>query len=350
MTISSAILFLGDVYLDRPYQIPAIDPPLVFNLEAPLTEHDKPVPDKIVLKSSGDFLKKTFDPLPMAVCLANNHIMDYGVKGFQDTIKFLESNQIGYFGAGTPKNNHNNPLVLDIAGHRTALLGYCYNAYFNQVGPSLKMEHTPAPLDADCIKRDITAIRGKCDRIIVNLHWGKLYSNYPRRDEIELARKLIDAGANVLIGHHAHTLQPVETYKNGLIAYNIGNFIFPDIDLPTHYTDTGQPTRRRIIKQRKWHNSGAGILVDIPNITWEIKCFLRCGDAVKYGRSFFHQYLDININNIYKKADMLSLKSSDYKKVFEHILNYLDNPKIPSKEGSRQMARQLKALWPWEKK
>lgn len=288
--------------------------------------------------------------MPTAVCLANNHIMDYGVKGFEDTINFLENNRIGYFGAGTPKNNHNNPLVLDIAGHRTALLGYCYNAYFGQVDSGFKMKYTPAPLDADRIKRDIAAIRGSCDRIIVNLHWGRLYSNYPRKAEVELARTVIDAGANVLIGHHAHTLQPVETYKNGLIAYNIGNFIFPDIDLPTHYTDRGHPTRRRIIKQRKWHNSSAGILVDVPNTACEIKYFLRCGDAVKYGRSFFHRYLHINIDNVYEKADMLSLRSSDYKKVFERILNYLDNPKIPSKEGSRQMARQLQLLWPWGKK
>lgn len=60
MTTSNSILFLGDVYLDRPYRIPSLDTPFVFNLEAPLTEHDKPLPDKIVLKSSGDFLKKNF--------------------------------------------------------------------------------------------------------------------------------------------------------------------------------------------------------------------------------------------------------------------------------------------------
>lgn len=87
--LNSKILFLGDVYLDKSYEMPQIDCPIVFNLEAPLTQRSTPIAGKVVLKSSGKFLNNTFSPLPAAVCLANNHVMDYGNDGFLDTINYL---------------------------------------------------------------------------------------------------------------------------------------------------------------------------------------------------------------------------------------------------------------------
>jgi len=76
------------------------------------------------------------------------------------------------------------------------------------------------------IREDIKALREKVDIIIINYHWGIEKENYPEEDQIYFAHKTIDYGADLIIGHHPHVLQGVESYKGKYIAYSLGNFIF----------------------------------------------------------------------------------------------------------------------------
>ena len=97
------------------------------------------------------------------------------------------------------------------------------------------------------IKEDIYRIREKVDFIIISLHWGDEYIQKPSLDQIILAKMIIDQGADIILGHHPHVIQGIETYKNKLIAYSLGNFIF-DMWMPK--------TRESILLQIELNKKG----------------------------------------------------------------------------------------------
>ncbi len=119
----TTITFLGDVFLPRAYQVHLkLDAPFVFNLEYPITSATVGWPGKVVnLRADANHIPQTFTSPPAAVCLANNHIMDFGTRGFEETLEELKRSGIRAFGAGTLENNQRNPLILEESG--VALLG-----------------------------------------------------------------------------------------------------------------------------------------------------------------------------------------------------------------------------------
>lgn len=82
------VTFLGDVFLPEPFESTLRFDNYIPNLEYPITDAETPAKDKVVLRAKQSYLEETFDSKPTAVCLANNHIMDYGVEGFNDTLSF----------------------------------------------------------------------------------------------------------------------------------------------------------------------------------------------------------------------------------------------------------------------
>lgn len=331
--LNSKILFLGDVYLDKNYEIPQTDCPIIFNLEAPLTQRNTPIAGKITLKSSGKFLKDTFNPLPAAVCLANNHIMDYGNDGFLDTINFLENNNIRYFGCGIPQENYNNPLVMSCNGFKIGLLGYCYKHFYDQIVHVKGLEYGPAPLDYELVERDIKGLCGKVDRIIVSVHWGEEHSNYPNKENIIFARRLISLGADLIVGHHAHTIQPVEQYDSCHIAYCLGNFIFPNIKSIRYFNISVSKYEEFKYKQRSWNRCSAGLIYSPASNKLELKKYYFNGQSVCEGKKYFHNYLS---NKHIKDIDRLTTKIEQNvrkKRIVCRISNFIENPRIPSFEG-----------------
>jgi poly-gamma-glutamate synthesis protein (capsule biosynthesis protein) len=85
---------------------------------------------------------------------------------------------------------------------------------------------TIAVYDPKAVEDEIRAARRRADAVIVSLHWGIEYARQPQESQRRIARRLIKAGADLVLGHHTHTPQPVERYRNGLIAYSLGNFVF----------------------------------------------------------------------------------------------------------------------------
>ncbi|HUS84108.1 MAG TPA: CapA family protein, partial [Anaerolineales bacterium] len=196
---------------------------------------------KVNLKSEDNHLLDTFGRRPIAVCLANNHIMDYCEEGFQDTLANLEAHGIKYFGAGSLANKCNNPLMLDVAGLNVALMGYAGE----DSSPILASPNSlgAMPLDADALANDIAAARDAgAERVVVSLHWGAedVYLHKPQ--DVRLAHDAIDAGADLIIGHHSHCIQPYEIYKGKHIFYGLGNCIFTRQPAPGDFDDTGTPT------------------------------------------------------------------------------------------------------------
>jgi len=195
------------------------------NLEAPLTGRGTEFTDKKyrfrVKPSAVAALKKAGIT---TVTLANNHSMDYGAVGLQDTLQQLDKAGIGHVGAGENLAAARKAMVYDIRGTKVALLGYSLTLP-QEFWAGEKRAGT-APLLEKLVKEDIAAARKQASIVIVTAHWGEEGTTRLREYQPRLARMMIDSGADAVIGHHPHILQGVEKYKRGIIFYSLGNFAF----------------------------------------------------------------------------------------------------------------------------
>ncbi len=134
----------------------------------------------------------------------NNHTYDFGRNGRLDTLKALDSENISHFGGG-------ETLVIEAAGIKIGMTGYTY----------------PHRYDISRQTEDIIYLRAQgCELIIVSMHWGKEESYTLTKEQKQLGRALINAGADVVYGHGPHVLQPVEIYEGKPIIYSLANFTF----------------------------------------------------------------------------------------------------------------------------
>ena len=165
-------------------------------------------------------LKKYFS----AVSLANNHSGDWGKKGFASELELLHETGLPFFGGGANRHEAREPLLLSVRGKRVALLGYNdFPPARFAAGPS-----TPgtAWLVPDEVVHDIKSVRAKADLVLLFLHWGEDLDEVESPEQREMAHRFIDAGADAVIGGHAHLTQSIEWYKDHPIVYSLGNFVF----------------------------------------------------------------------------------------------------------------------------
>lgn len=156
--------------------------------------------------------------------LANNHIWDYGRVAFMDTIQTLESVGISPVGGGLNYKKAHEPAIKIIGDTKLA-----YLAYTSLVPPiSGSKEATPATsfLELETAVTDVLAAKALADIVVVSLHWGDEYNIVPDDYQKTIAQALVDAGADLIIGHHPHVVQKIEKYGSGIIAYSLGNFVF----------------------------------------------------------------------------------------------------------------------------
>ena len=160
-------------------------------------------------------------------CLANNHIMDYQQDGLQETILNLKKHSIQYFGAGNNLVKSLKPATCIINDVKIGLIGFSWdiiqtiNANRNKAGT--------APLNKKIILNNVIKCKSKFDFLIVFLHFGYEFEQWPLPSQRKLCHKIIDNGADIIIGSHTHILQGIENYKGKLIAYSLGNFFFSNI-------------------------------------------------------------------------------------------------------------------------
>ena len=256
------LTFLGDVYLPQVFDARGLEiENIVLNLEAPVTKSARPHPGKINLRVPDLFADATFGIQPRAVCLANNHIMDYGPRGLEDTLQALSSAGIAYFGAGTLQDDCNNPAIVRVGDTVVGLLGYVCRS----TAPVFASGDAPgvAPIDLGAIRADIDRTIGMgAQRVVVCLHWGAEEVPLPRPEDVVLARRIVEAGADVIIGHHAHTVQSWEVHEGKPIFYGLGNFIMPEFRLPVRYTADGVATSWFSAVQGPWNQRSLAIAYD----------------------------------------------------------------------------------------
>ena len=158
------------------------------------------------------------------VSLANNHIGDAGRAGMLQTIRNVRDHGIAYAGLGKNDKAAHKAAILDVRGVKVGLLGYDAIARAYASGPT-----TPgsARLTAKALKRDIrTARKAGAQVVIVMPHWGVEYRASPFAGQQKLARTAIDAGADMVIGNHAHWAGALEIHDDKPIWYALGNFVF----------------------------------------------------------------------------------------------------------------------------
>ena len=158
------------------------------------------------------------------VSIGNNHIRDAGAKGILDTIKNLKKYGIRSTGAGANLAAARKPAVVETHGQKVAILGYDTIAKYYAAGPSTAGS---AQLSKSVVRADIKKARAAgADVVIVYPHWGTEYTPRPFAAQQALARAIIDAGADMVIGNHAHWVGAMEIYKGRPIWYALGNFVF----------------------------------------------------------------------------------------------------------------------------
>jgi len=200
------------------------------NLETPVSERGEPHPKQdphVAFCADPESLKIISELGMSAVTLANNHMLDYGPIALKDTLGHLDDHGILHFGAGTNYSSANEPLLIDINGLPVAFLGsvFIYSSSTERAG-----RDRPGVADNALrpLLRQIRHLKKRGYIVIVTIHWGLEYSSYPLQHQARQARKMIDCGASLILGHGPHFPQGVEKYKNGVIVYSLGNFIFDE--------------------------------------------------------------------------------------------------------------------------
>ena len=313
--------FLGDVVLDKEYTVNLPLQHFIFNLEHPLSCEGVPVKNKVNFCAERSYIEETFGKLPLAVNLANNHIVDFGDVAFTKTIDFLKGNDIAFFGAGNEKNNFNNPAIVNFEEKKIALLGYSCpttNAVFGK-----NMANGSALLDYTKVLQDIEKCQTKVDFIVINLHWGDEDVRYPKPNDVQQARAFVDAGADLIIGHHAHVIQSFEKYGDKNIFYGLGHFLFPYKDRPSYYD--GEKFKK-VHSPRENQANREGLIVDLDekfNVTYSTIMF--DGKCVIQKKANIPKWIPKS-----QKKYKLYLRFFQKRRMLEM---FIQNPRIPSIES-----------------
>jgi poly-gamma-glutamate capsule biosynthesis protein CapA/YwtB (metallophosphatase superfamily) len=158
------------------------------------------------------------------VTLANNHSMDFGPLALRDTLTSLDENDILYAGAGMDLDDARSQAFLKVKGRMIAFLSYSLTFPLEFIASAGRPG--TAPGYADFVRSDIEKARPSADLVVVSFHWGAELMTAAKDYQVELGRKAIDWGADIVLGHHPHVLQEIEVYQGRLIAYSLGNFVF----------------------------------------------------------------------------------------------------------------------------
>lgn len=204
----------------------------VINLECAPTDIVAPEEKAFVFRCPAESLA-TLVPAGIDVAnLANNHGGDHGMDAWLDGKANLTSAGVAPVGVGRNVAEAGEAAVFEVQGWTVAVIG------MGGVKPHsgwLATEDGVGMLDGDDIPTMVTAVERAAtaaDVVVVTIHWGTELDTQPRREDVERARAMIDAGADVIFGHHAHRLQPFEMLDGAAVFWGLGNFVWPNFSGP----------------------------------------------------------------------------------------------------------------------
>jgi poly-gamma-glutamate synthesis protein (capsule biosynthesis protein) len=193
------------------------------NVECPVTDHPKPNWEYFQTLKASMAVGPALQSLGLdAVSIANNHIADYGKDGLRETISLLDNLGIAWSGAGWSQEKALHPLIIERNGLSLGILSLAQP----EISASTRLGWGAGVLEEKSAIAAMEKLAGRVDIAIAYLHFGIEFAEFPAPSQIRLSRALIDAGAKLVLGHHPHVPQGWEWYKDGFIAYSLGNFIF----------------------------------------------------------------------------------------------------------------------------
>ncbi|UCG41490.1 MAG: CapA family protein [Acidimicrobiia bacterium] len=242
---------VGDVALDPAY-IPALvstpggyhwawsglellfwDSLTVINLECPISNEGTVVPKSFNFRCDPEALDEAKFAGVDVANQANNHVLDFGTAALLDSIVQLEAAGIGSVGSGANAEEAYRPRLIERNGWTVAVLG------FGGVIPGdswLASDDRPGMASGDDTEAMVAAVAAAdevADFVVVTIHWGMELDTSPRADDMARAKALVEAGADVIFGHHQHRLGPMSWYQGKPIFWGLGNFVWPRLSLPS---------------------------------------------------------------------------------------------------------------------
>jgi len=226
------------------------------NLENPLGTKGHPREKMFTFRSKPSLVKIVANSGIDVVSIANNHMLDYGEEALLETMQILSKTETPFVGAGRNLAEAERPVVLERKGIRVAFLGLAATLPLGaaaspdrsglapvhvttsyEVDPTLTQEQPGNPpkirtqvdlRDEERICRNIRSAREVADHVVVGIHWGVAFTKDRAEYQQPLGRKMIEAGASIVVGHHSHVRQGLERYTHGIILYSLGDFVFHD--------------------------------------------------------------------------------------------------------------------------
>lgn len=200
---------------------------VLVNLECAATDGGTPQDKQFVFRCSLDALPHMRDAGVDVANLANNHTGDYGMQGMLDSVDNVWAAGMAPVGVGRDEDEAYTPHVVEVAGWRVAILGFGgvvpvpeWTARGDQPGQA-------TGYDAARMAQAVEAAKQDADVVVVTVHWGAEGAYEPRPEDVVKAEAVIAAGADVVFGHHAHRLQPLEVVDGAPVFWNLGNFVWP---------------------------------------------------------------------------------------------------------------------------
>lgn len=258
------------------------------NLEGPLTSETQKVQKSFPIKGNPEYVN-IIKNSSIEVCnLANNHILDCGEKGLEDTVNILKENKIGYCGMGNVYRTRVKDINISFLGYKT---WDANKSFKDELGRQIKEEKETH----------------KANLVIVEFHWGTERNYESSAYQEELAHFAIDSGADAVIGAHPHVLQGIETYNGKNIYYSLGNFCFGANKNPSD-KDT-------LIVQETYSFDANGNLVNVKaNI---IPCKLSSTNT----KNDYKPTIETNQNEINRILEKLKKHSKKYQKTLDVLTN-----------------------------
>ena len=198
------------------------------NLECTLAGGGDTIPTEPRVVATEDMVRQIKLAGFNIVTLGNNHSFDCRVEGFRRLRGLLDELGVKHFGAGENMAQAQRPSFMEVKGVRLGFVG----AVDTTTGVSDCAgadKFGIAGLDRQSLITQINGLREQCDHVIISLHWGQERFDIPSPKQVELAHALVDAGASLVLGHHAHVLQGRESYRQAGIIYSLGNFIASEV-------------------------------------------------------------------------------------------------------------------------
>lgn len=302
---------IGDVALVRPSRagevlrtLPPADG-VIANLEIPLTHEGRAEEKAAVHRASPELVDELTQLGVDAWTVATNHLLDFGVVGMRSTLEVLRGAGQAYVGAGEDVELARRPMrftardgsVVGLANAAATLPpGFAAGHMRPGVAPlrvrqsfeydGVRLEEQPGTpprvltsvedSDADALLDTVKSLTSDADIVVVALHWGVAWPFLPTAQgplaayQQPFAHRLIDAGADVVIGHHSHSLHPIEFYRGRPICYSLGNFAFHSVQDPQAVARVAATPSPSVLESGPWFRSAVLDLI-LQEDRWRVR-------------------------------------------------------------------------------